>query len=165
MCDMIPVAEVSMQKDPVERLVERRAKLALEIEKIDAAIDRYNSVKAEIERFVDQFVDDNPGAVVLPVEWTPDVRSAIEKSSRGGRGPNGSSPEDIAGAALVAILAAGEPLNRYELIEPIEKMGLVIGGQDKARNLGTIMWRSKQFINTGAGYWPRDQLAPPRPEI
>lgn len=35
--------------------------------------------------------------------------------------------------------------------------GLKLPGTDKAKNIGTIMWRSNEFDNVeGKGYWPKD---------
>lgn len=68
-----------------------------------------------------------------------------------------------AAAAEKLILARGRPMTRYELVEAIERDGLIVGGHDKARNIGTILWRSKAFENQGEGYWPSRGAGDPPP--
>ncbi len=59
------------------------------------------------------------------------------------------------------ILEAGRPLKRGELVRLLERDGLPIEGADKAKVLGTNLWRSGQFEQLeGQGYWPKDL---PRP--
>ena len=48
-------------------------------------------------------------------------------------------------------------MTRTELVNAMEEDGMLIGGTDKAKNMGTIMWRSNRFTNIeGLGYWPVD---------
>jgi hypothetical protein len=59
------------------------------------------------------------------------------------------------------ILEAGRPLKRGELVRLLEREGLPVEGTDKAKVLGTNLWRSGKFEQIeGEGYWPRDV---PRP--
>lgn len=59
------------------------------------------------------------------------------------------------------ILEARRPLKRGELVRLLERDGLPVEGTDKAKVLGTNLWRSGQFEHIeGEGYWPRDL---PRP--
>lgn len=59
------------------------------------------------------------------------------------------------------ILEARRPLKRGELVKLLERDGLPVEGTDKAKVLGTNLWRSGQFEQIdGAGYWPKDL---PRP--
>lgn len=61
---------------------------------------------------------------------------------------------------MKAINDAGRSLTRYELVDAVERQGLKIGGTDKPRNMGTILWRSGHFINSGGGYWPKEATHP-----
>lgn len=59
------------------------------------------------------------------------------------------------------ILEARRPLKRGELVRLLERDGLPVEGTDKAKVLGTNLWRSGQFEQIeGEGYWPKDV---PRP--
>lgn len=59
------------------------------------------------------------------------------------------------------ILEARRPLKRGELVRLLERDGLPVEGSDKAKVLGTNLWRSGQFEQVeGEGYWPKDV---PRP--
>ena len=60
------------------------------------------------------------------------------------------------------ILEARRPLKRGELVRMLERDGLPVEGTDKAKVLGTNLWRSGQFEQIeGEGYWPKDL---PRPQ-
>ncbi len=55
------------------------------------------------------------------------------------------------------IIAEGRPLNRGDLVRRLEGAGYLIDGSDKAKVLGTNIWRSEKFDHLeGQGYWPRD---------
>lgn len=55
------------------------------------------------------------------------------------------------------IIAEGRPLNRGDLVRRLEAAGYLIDGSDKAKVLGTNIWRSEKFDHIeGQGYWPRD---------
>ena len=63
------------------------------------------------------------------------------------------------------ILEARRPLKRGELVRLLERDGLPIEGTDKAKVLGTNLWRSGQFEQIeGQGYWPKDVPRPPPPK-
>ncbi len=55
------------------------------------------------------------------------------------------------------IISEGRPLNRGDLVRRLEAAGYLIDGLDKAKVLGTNIWRSDKFDHIeGQGYWPRD---------
>lgn len=55
------------------------------------------------------------------------------------------------------IIGQSRPLTRSELVRFLEAKGFVIEGGDKAKVLGTNIWRSKKFAHVeGQGYWPID---------
>lgn len=59
------------------------------------------------------------------------------------------------------IVREGRPLKRGELVRHLEREGFPVEGNDKAKVLGTNLWRSGRFeAIEGEGYWPRDL---PRP--
>lgn len=64
-------------------------------------------------------------------------------------------------AAEELILAAKRPLTRSELQEALEARGYQVDGTDKAKVLGTNLWRSGRFRSIkGAGYWPKQSPLP-----
>ncbi len=141
----------------IEQAREKRDRLAAEIEQLDAMIARHDKVISDLAQMM--------GANTAPsrnadVRDTPLDTTSVETK----RGPNGSPPEQIVRAAILAVENAERPMTRYELVEAVERQGLVIGGNDKARNMGTILWRSGQFVNGGDGYWPKDSDPPPPAE-
>lgn len=88
------------------------------------------------------------------VNITPNIRMRVIPSKLTASPAKDSSPaKDIIAAAKVVLKDAGKPMTRFELVPAIEARGLKIGGKDKARNLGTILWRSVEIESTGDGYW------------
>jgi hypothetical protein len=69
---------------------------------------------------------------------------------------------EIRDAARAVLREAKRPLSREPLLEALVKRGLLFGGKNKARNLGTMMWRMREeFVNIeGEGYWPKDLACP-----
>jgi hypothetical protein len=61
------------------------------------------------------------------------------------------------------ILAAGRPLTRSGLLKALDEREIHVGGTNRSKNMGTIMWRlSNDFVSLeGFGYWPRDTAYPP----
>lgn len=67
-------------------------------------------------------------------------------------------PAEIASAVRRVLLDANRPMRRGELVAELEKLGTPLGGVDRNKNLGTILWRHKnQFIQLDKlGYWLKD---------
>jgi hypothetical protein len=146
----------------LERLQAKRQQIASDLEKVDAAIAKYLSA----QRAIAELVADLDLSEVRPVV-THTVGSSVPHrypmpvdADEKKRNPRGSSPADITSKARELILKSGAPIPRSALVKAIEAAGLVIGAADKAKGLGTIMWRSKQFVTTDKGYWPNDVPLP-----
>lgn len=73
-----------------------------------------------------------------------------------------NNPKVIADLAEKAIESAGRPLQRGELVDIIEGMGVPIHSEDKPRYIGTILWRNEdRFENIeGKGYWLKARKIP-----
>lgn len=73
-------------------------------------------------------------------------------------------PSEFAMIMEEVLKDAGRPLNRFELVDEIERCGFPITSIDKPRYIGTIAWRQrKTFIHiVGHGYWLKHT---PLPEI
>jgi len=68
-----------------------------------------------------------------------------------------AKPAEIVSAAKDVMLEKKRPLTRTELVRLLTSRGLHIAGTDKSKNVGTIIWRSKEFDSVeGLGYWPKD---------
>lgn len=68
---------------------------------------------------------------------------------------------ELMGEIKRMIVAEGKPLTRRQLLRRLEAQGQVIEGGDKAKVLGTNIWRSGQFRHIeGRGYWPKDLALP-----
>jgi hypothetical protein len=66
-----------------------------------------------------------------------------------------ATPAEIVEASKALMKEKQRPLTRSELVRLLTLRGLRIAGTDKSKNIGTIIWRSKQFENVeGKGYWP-----------
>ncbi len=67
-------------------------------------------------------------------------------------------PRQLANFARAEILKVGRPMTRGELVGAFEEAGIPLAGGDKAKNIGTILWRFREeFLNVpGQGYWPKD---------
>lgn len=68
-----------------------------------------------------------------------------------------ASPAQIVDSAKELMRERGRPLSRSRLVKLLTERGLNLPGIDKSKNVGTVIWRSKQFDNiAGYGYWPKE---------
>lgn len=151
--------------DLISKLRARAEKLTDELTRVQDAISKAEAAYAQVVALVDslELVDVSPSVKQpMPADSVkpPSDNKPSDIPQKRVRGPNGSSPEEIANAVETLMREHGKPMTRFELIGPIEKLGLVIGGFDKPRNVGTILWRSGRFTSTGEGYWPSNLERP-----
>lgn len=87
-----------------------------------------------------------------------DAGSSIENdTASSGDDPTSATPAEIVEAVRKLIGEKGRPLTRGTLVKLLNKQGLKLPGVDPVKNLGTVIWRSKQFDNlAGHGYWPKE---------
>jgi hypothetical protein len=77
------------------------------------------------------------------------------------------SPSEIGEHAKAVIVAAGRPMRRGAILRELEKLGVFVPGGDKAKVLGTTLWRLKKadgssaFESTNEGYWPAGESRRP----
>jgi hypothetical protein len=72
----------------------------------------------------------------------------MEKVKRRGR------PDELASIMEGILMRYGAPMTRSLLADAVEEAGHTIPSDDKARYLGTILWRRHdKFYNTDTGYW------------
>jgi len=95
--------------------------------------------------------------------------SALEEQPSLDLGPSSVKARSAYVARLIEeakrlILEARRPLKRGELVRLLERDGLPVEGTDKAKVLGTNLWRSGKFEQIdGEGYWPKDVPRPHSP--
>jgi len=73
-----------------------------------------------------------------------------------------SRPKEMGPIVRDILLRHGHPMPRGQLVEALAANGTPVPGENKNKNLGTIMWRLKdEFVNLwGKGYWPKDVACP-----
>ena len=73
-----------------------------------------------------------------------------------------NNPKIIADLAEKALVSSNRPMQRGELVDAIERMGVPIQSDDKPRYIGTILWRNlDRFENIeGRGYWLKGRHLP-----
>lgn len=69
----------------------------------------------------------------------------------------GAKPDEIAHTVQRIIGEVGKPMTRGQLVQALERRDVQLQAADKARYIGTIVWRHKSiFVNIeGRGYWLR----------
>ncbi|MBB2768243.1 UNVERIFIED_ORG: aspartate carbamoyltransferase catalytic subunit [Rhizobium esperanzae] len=55
-----------------------------------------------------------------------------------------------------AMLQAGHPLSRKDILAFALREGVELPPSDPAQFLGRVLWRSREFVRTPAGYWLAD---------
>ncbi len=129
---------------PYEKALERRKQLEAELAEIKfflALYERYSGTEPEHHEAVE---DSEP-----PV---------LDFNRRG-------NPGKIAAAAEAILRDARRPMTRGELADEIEKRGTALPATDKAKYVGTILWRrGDRFENVDGGYWLKGVGVPAKPD-
>lgn len=121
------------------------------MEVIEKARERMAEIKAELAD-LEQFV--------AVYERLNDARGKNDSAATGGNAESvrkkpHAKPAQVVRVAIQTLQRNGRPMTRTELVESLESQGLSIGGKDRSKNMGTMLWRSKKFKNIdGKGYWP-----------
>lgn len=124
-------------------------------DKLQEARDRRRKLLEEID-LIDQFIGLHErlfgDASKAPIENVSSTQTQEPITPRIRRRNN---PSQIADRAEAVIRAVGHPVQRGELVKRIESDGLPIHSDDKAKYIGTVLWReSDRFENIeGEGYW------------
>jgi hypothetical protein len=128
-------------------------------------VDALRKELAELEQFIavyQRLAGDNVNAAAPDVQKPPENQQDKTQPAQLQIRPRGRlskplKPKEIARIAKDIILAHGAPMTRGKLATAIESRGHLLPSDDKARHIGTIMWRNKKtFENVaGEGYWPK----------
>lgn len=129
------------------------------IQEIKAEIASLERERVEAERFIADYERWSGTHVVRPGAVNH-VENGTHRAARPVTNRR-LSPTELADKAETLILENGAPMTRGQLAKRLEEHHIVLPGatpEDKARYLGTIMWRNNdRFGNfgNGQGYWPR----------
>ncbi|MEO5774092.1 MAG: hypothetical protein ABIQ32_08250 [Sphingomicrobium sp.] len=86
------------------------------------------------------------------VDTGDNVPNSTDFRDSGGRT---ASPTEIVEGAKDLMREHKRPLSRSQIVKLLAEKGLRLPGKDRSKNVGTVIWRSKQFANIeGQGYWP-----------
>lgn len=132
-----------MATEDIKKLLEKRAKLREELHKIDSFLDLYRELI---------------GTEPVPSETNVSAKR-VEKVAEHYRRRSGTvKPSDLGPMVRRILLDHGKPMTRSELVKALEDRDVPLGGADKSKYLGTILWRAREaFTNIeGQGYWPSD---------
>lgn len=160
----------------VENALARRAELRRELDEIEgflALYDRFRTLGS-----AQATLGIIPAARVTPEARPPASFASIDGEASESEGvkeeQTPSSAPQVAGKGLsreelrphieAIIREAGRPLTRGNLLRKLDQRGTPVGGRaDRAKNMGTIMWRLKEhFVNLpGYGYWLQGVPYPP----
>lgn len=118
------------------------------------AIKRKTKLKqelAEIENFLKLFRRFSGATIEAAGSSEPQPMNGSSESDLKRR----TNPAEFADQAAAVLEEAGKPMSRTALAEALEKKGVILPSEDKARYLGTILWRNQnRFTNiNGKGYW------------
>lgn len=124
--------------DIIKKAVEERDKLQEQLNKMNIFIE------------MAQRLAENPESQPRNMSYIlADARPKMASNQRKLRIPS----DYIIRATKKILNRNGRPMTRFELVKELEGMNIEINGVDKAKNLGTILWRSSEFISTDEGYW------------
>ena len=136
-----------MTDDAYKNAIKRRNELLSELKEVELFISLYQrfigTKEGETEPLYQPSIFGDDMAKPDSVEPAPH-----RKKRRG-------NPGIIADAAERIIRESGRPMVRGEIAEALEAGGIEIPSGDKARYVGTVLWRqSDRFENLeGEGYW------------
>lgn len=96
--------------------------------------------------------DFTPTQASLPLDTEPE-----QVPTRRRRSP--IPPAEIAKVARQILLERGGPMTRGELVREFEARGIELAAADRAKNLGTILWRHRDIFENlpGEGYWVKGE--------
>lgn len=127
----------------VKKALKEQRELRARLKEVDAFLEntrRYNDGKLPI-------VDN---ANEMAARSHERMREYVQRRRR--------STEGVVQAATEILREVGRPMTRFELADALERRNVVVGGTDKAKNIGTILWRSPDFVSTGEGYWVAEEI-------
>lgn len=151
--------------DPILRAaLKRREELVQEIEKTDKIITFLKVVAAKSSGISDPAIsaidpladagDQDDGVSPLGHDLSGTEPGRSDSSTR----MRGDSPAKIVAATREILQTSGRPMKRGELLESLDALGIRVGGSDRSKVLGTILWRANdEIVNLRSfGFWMKD---------
>lgn len=133
-----------IEKELLEKALERRAELSKELSALDSLIAYYKGL------LVRQGVE-SPGGLSQPDLYRGTTKRSLHAAELA----------DMMNRARRIIIENRRPMKRGELVKELENQGFVITGKNKNKVFGTNLWRSGRFRSVGSeGYWPKDVALP-----
>lgn len=147
--------------------LKRQAELRDELSEIDRFIRLYNKFKSisspqqslkleepepEQQEFGSEQIESNSAADNPAADAGTDDESFAPPR-------RGFTKEMLKPHLRAVILEAGRPLSRTQLLRALDRRKIPVGGSNRPKNMGTIMWRlGEDFVSLeGLGYWPKDK--------
>lgn len=128
-------------REMLAKALKRREELRLESEALDNLIEAYRRMA---------ILRSEPDHEQLHLWKRPESRKA-----------KSAYVADMMAEIRRAIVGAGRPMTRSDLLRHLEANGFIVDGADRTKVLGTNIWRSGQFVHIdGQGYWPKDIPVP-----
>jgi hypothetical protein len=124
--------------------VKRKKQLEAELSEVETFLSLYPKFSAIA-------VDDAPPIDSKRVDATPAAQSSEPPNLDRRRG----NPDQIASLVEKILISHNRPMTRGEIADEIERMGVRLPAQDKAKYVGTILWRKRALFKNheGKGYW------------
>lgn len=140
--------------------LKRQAELREELEEIDRFLKLYEKFQGGNNRTQSLRLDSES----QPRAVEPMVNSLAEAGddTRFPGSRRGWTKEMLRPHLRRLILEAGRPLTRGALLRILDQNNIPVGGSNRSKNMGTIMWRLRDdFVSLeGLGYWPKDVAWP-----
>lgn len=130
------------------------------------AVRRISELQAELQRleaFIAMYRELAAVAVKPELSPPPHERAAHENDYEQDGVNNDDRPRTTPQAELELVveqvlLSNGAPLQRFELMERVKALGVIIGGRNEITNFGSKLSRAGRLVNLPKlGYWPKDQ--------
>lgn len=130
------------------RAAGRIAELQAELRRLEAFIVTYRELaddagEAEPSRL----------AHAHAVHEAEEQHDAFDEADR----PRATPQAELERVVEQVLVANGAPLQRFELMERVKALGVIIGGRNEITNFGSKLSRAERLVNLPKlGYWPKE---------
>lgn len=131
------------------RAVGRIAELQAELQRLEAFVVTYREL-------ADDAGEPAPSRIVHehPLQETEEQHAGVDEVDR----PRATPQAELERVVEQVLVANGAPLQRFELMERVRALGVIIGGRNEITNFGSKLSRAERLVNLPKlGYWPKDK--------
>ncbi len=131
------------------RAVGRIAELQAELQRLEVFIVTYREL-------ADDAGEPAPSrsAHEHPLQETEEQHDGVDEADR----PRATPQAELERVVEQVLLTNGAPLQRFELMERVKALGVVIGGRNEITNFGSKLSRAGRLVNLPKlGYWPKEK--------